>query len=76
MYYSYFEDYPKEIRAKALRNVAVTKNDVCVFGKVSCQESELNRNKETDATITQSHQIWMKGLRVSTTLLLLTFYRF
>ena len=45
MYYSYFEDYPKEIHAKALRNVAVIKNDLCMFRKVSCQESELSRNK-------------------------------
>lgn len=52
MYYSYFEDYPEEIQAKALRNVAVTKNDFRMFRKVSCQKSELNRKKEIDTNIT------------------------
>lgn len=52
MYYSYFEDYPEEIHAKALRNVAMIENNFRMFRKVSCQKSELNRNKEIDTNIT------------------------
>lgn len=52
MYFSYFGDYPEEIHAKALRNVTMTKNDFCMFRKVCCQKSELNRNKEINTNIT------------------------